>query len=328
LKSSPDKSSEDILPAIEGRFEVMLGLALEGHAPEETHPSLEDIAGWYDQTLPKARSRQVKAHVARCQECYAVWFGLVECGCGGAVEPAPGLFARAVAACANLLNQPRAWGLVTTGLAAVGVTAAYLFASGDPAWLRTIDRGYTSLSGAVAQSAPSATRWSWGRGLGARGMDNPWERLAELRTSHEHEAARAAFGVGVRAGLSESLNDTSDWTPVLAALPAEPPACVPAASPPSCEEINTIFQGVGRWAVLLHFACLLDRQPGGEQPDTAFWRDQIGVLGKVGSAIDAQLPADAFGRFFSDWRAESLASEDPRAVLCAREASLLSLGLD
>jgi hypothetical protein len=213
LKSSPDKSSEDILPAIEGRFEVMLGLALEGHAPEETHPSLEDIAGWYDQTLPKARSRQVKAHVARCQECYAVWFGLVECGCGGAVEPAPGLFARAVAACANLLNQPRAWGLVTTGLAAVGVTAAYLFASGDPAWLRTIDRGYTSLSGAVAQSAPSATRWSWGRGLGARGMDNPWERLAELRTSHEHEAARAAFGVGVRAGLSESLNDTSDWTP-------------------------------------------------------------------------------------------------------------------
>ena len=328
MKSSADKSSEDILPAIEGRLEVMLGLALEGHPPEETHPSLEDIAGWYDQTLPQARSIQVKAHVARCRECYAVWFGLLECGPCGAEEPAPGLFARALAACANWLNQTRAWGLATTGLAAVGVTAAYLFASGDPAWLRTIDRGYKSLSGAVAQSAPSATRWAWGKGLGVRGMENPWERLAELRISHEHEAARAAFGAGVRAGLSETLHDTSDWTPVLAALPTEPPACVPSASPPSCEEINTIFQGVGRWAVLLHFACLLDRQPGGEQPNTAFWRDQISVLGKVGSEIDAQLPADAFGRFFSDWQAEALASEDPRAVLCAREASLLSLGLD
>ena len=52
------------------------------------------------------------------------------------------------------------------------------------------------------------------------------------------------------------------------------------------------------------------------------------ALERLGSEIDAHLPADAFGRFFSDWRAESLASEDPRAVLCAREASLLSLGLD
>jgi hypothetical protein len=330
LESSADKSSEHILPPIEGRFEVMLGLALEQHPPEETHPSLEEIAGWYDQTLPQARSPQVKTHVARCRECYAVWFSLVECGRGGEVVPAPGAFARAVAACASWLNQPRAWGVVATGLAAVGVAATYLIAPGDPAWLQTIDHGYRSLSGAVAQSAPSAARWPWGRGLGARAMDNPWERLAEIRISHAHEAARAAFGVGVRVGLSESLHDTSEWTSVLAALPAEPPACTRAELPPwaACEDINTIFEGVGRWAVLLHFACLLDRQPGGQQPDAAFWRDQIGVLEKVGGAIDEHLPSDAFGRFFSDWSAESLASNDPRAVLCAREASLLSLGLD
>jgi hypothetical protein len=321
-----------MLPGLEGRLEAMLGLALDAHPAEGSCPSIEEIAGWYDRTLPQARARHVKAHVARCQQCYSVWFGLVECGgLRGAVESvAPGFLGRARAALAGWFALPRHWGPIATGVAAAGVTAAYLIAPGQPAWIGTIDRGYESLSGVVAQSAPSAARWPWGKGLGERGVENPWDELAELRMSHEHEAARAAFGAGVRAGLSESLHDTSEWTSVLAALPPEPPACASAASQKTCEEINTVFEGVGRWAVLLHFACLLDRQltEGAAPPDAAFWRDQIDVLEKVGGAIDARLPADAFGRFFSDWRAEALTVDDPRAVLCAREASLLSLGLD
>jgi hypothetical protein len=227
-----------------------------------------------------------------------------------------------------MLTGFRFWGPLAAGLAAAAAAAVYMFPVGSASWIRNIDGGYESLAQVVAQSAPSAARWTWGRGLGVRGVEDPWERLASLQASYEHEAAVSAFGAGARAGLRASVGDAPDWAPILAALPAAPHPCDSAAAPDACEKVSTTFEGVGRWAVLLHFACALDPASAGSAPDAAFWRDQAGVLDQAARAIDASVAGSPFDRFFSDWQAEAQRGDDPRAVLCAREASLLSLGLD
>ena len=307
---------------------MLLSLAIAAPAPQDRCPSLEEIAGWHDGTLPREALQRVTAHVARCASCYATWFCLVEAA-DLVSEPAPSAWAKLLASWRAFFSGLGPASFVTAGLAAAAVAFVAVSLVGGPTWTGMIDSGYRSLSGTVAHSAPSATRWLWGKGLGQRAVENPWGRLAETQANYVHEAARTAFGAGVRRGLGESVPDSGDWTGVLAALPAAPPSCANAGSPEVCNEINTIFPGVGRWAVLLHFSCGLGEGPdSAQQPDANFWKQQASVLEQAGRLVESNMPGDPFARFFADWRAEAQRSGHPRTALCAREAALLSLGLD
>lgn len=324
MEPSPGKREEESTARAAERVDVLLALAIDEPGPAGDCPPLEDIAGWYDGTLPRARVPAVRAHVARCRPCYAAWLALVDAGLG---SPARGTIRDAIrrlrAAWIRCLGQPRSWGLTAAAAAAAaaaGMAAIWIAVPFGPGWVRTIDGGYEGLAAAIAQASPDAGRWTWGTGLAARGFG-----------AEPDPIARAAFGAGVRTGLRETVGATSGWMPVLAGLPAEPPPCAGASEPAACEERAAVFHDVGRWATLLHFACALGEQsaPGIEPPDASFWHGQSRVIGEAGRAIDDALPSDdPFARFFADWRAEARAGDDPQQVLCAREASLLSLGLD
>jgi hypothetical protein len=329
LEPSAVDRDEEGEPPVAERVEVLLALAIDAPGPATSCPPLEDIAAWYDGRLPRAEVPSIRTHVARCRRCYAAWWALVEAA--GVAGPARVTLRdagrRLLSACGRGLARPRTWGLTAAAAAAAGVAVLYFGAWGAPGWIDTINDGYRNLSTAVARSAPAAARWTWGAGLASRGLRATPDGAAHAGT---HETARAAFSAGVRTGLDETVGTASAWMPVLAALPAEPLPCTHASTPAGCEERNAVFHEVGRWATLVHFACTLEREPaqGAAPPDAAFWRAQSRVIGEAGRAIDAALPDDPFARFFADWRAEARASDDPRSLLCAREASLLSLGLD
>jgi hypothetical protein len=306
---------------------VLLSLAIDTAGPQESCPSLEEIAGWQDGTLPHEAVERVTAHVARCASCYAIWFSLVE-DADLVPERAPSAWAKLLASCRTFFGSMGPASFAAAGLAAAAVAFVAISFFREPAWTRLIDSGYRTLSGTIAHSTPSATRWSWGKGLGVRAVENPWDPGASSRASEVHEAARTAFGAGVRHGIGESVPDAGEWKGVLATLPAAPPACARGDSPEACNEINAILPGVGRWAVLLHFSCDLGAAVDAQQPTAAFWKQKATVLEQAGRLIEKNLPEDPFARFFADWRAEVQRGGDARSALCAREAALLSLGLD
>ena len=222
-----------------------------------------------------------------------------------------------------------AGGVFTTVLAGLFLNAVISPIPTQRSLYERIEQGYMTYreSGLAANARE---KWFWGSGLQLKSPGAADDMSAAL--PWERRAAHRAFQYGVRAGLQEAVGGSGFWRGVVQSLPADPEGCAGNADEDACSDINLAFYGLGRWAVLVHFACdvttsfRLSSQAQQKLPRD-FWTRQVDVMAELDQSVQATLPNSRFSRFFSDWRREAEVPTEPRNVLCSREAALLSLGL-
>ena len=71
------------------RLRVRLALAIGQRPLEGPCPEPEDIVAWHERALPGAEARRIRAHVAHCETCYALWTGLLSLDAKPQVVPEP-----------------------------------------------------------------------------------------------------------------------------------------------------------------------------------------------------------------------------------------------
>lgn len=293
-------------------------------------PPPATIAAFHDGRLSAEQAAATKQHLRVCHRCYQDWVALI--------DVADIVDARAAA------TAPR-WRRWLSGVAmpapmrAATAALVLLGAIGTTLWVVSPERGDASLvqrvDGAFGTfvsmtSLPArerlidSGRWVWRPGLASRGLQQPIDGdVAAFQ-------ALRAFAAGAGTGLRALAPSTPDWQIVLADLPASP-GCADTLAASECDNVNDVFQSLGRWAVVLHFACgaRADQVAGGSET-IGFWTAQTELLGDFEHNARRVLPDRPLTRYLGMWR-EGVANgvDTPGAVtaLCDRSAGFLSLGL-
>ncbi|MEM9387550.1 MAG: zf-HC2 domain-containing protein [Pseudomonadota bacterium] len=277
--------------------------------PPDTH-----LAALFDGSLPPAQAAQVRRHIAHCPRCYRSLLHLAEVS-DLLVEPSP-----------IPLRPSR--GLITllggVGVAAAAVLLTLTLQLGGPDWVRTMDAPYDALREAVVDGRyrPSATGWIWRKGYAARGLGLPDTARTRI--------ARSALTKGVAQGLDTATDPLDErWASIRRDTPAPSLACE-EVSARECRRIAQFHQAVGRWAVLMHFACeplRSDEVPsaqGGRNVwmGEAFWQDAITTLEGIAERSARITPDEGYARLFQNWSARAVADEP--ATVCRGVPPLLS----
>lgn len=313
------------------RVEVLLALALKRTPAAGVCPSLEEISAWYERRLTARREREVESHVARCPHCYGIWSGLLD---AGTHRDGPGIqYEHTAESAAGWRRSIWRGGLIGAGLTVVcALFLVYSFLLPQrtqwPLYER-VEQGYLAfIEAGLAAAIP--TKWVWSSGLQFKGAEIA--SGASQQKIRQHQTAQQAFQYGVRVGLQRVAGADGFWRGAVQALPSKPDTCAGILEEEGCEAINRTFYELGRWAVLIHFACDVTTAFG-MSPETPmllssdFWPQQADLMTELDASIQASLPNSRFGRFFSEWHREVEDPTQPRSVLCGREAALLSLGL-
>jgi len=321
-------------PSLTEQVDILLALALGKDPVTGDCPSMEQIAAWHDGRLTASLGAEVESHVARCQHCYVIWSGMLD--------------AIAVDSEVHSQNRPdrsysRPWSwmgwrpdwrtvLAGGGLATAGIVllvSLFLDSERSP-WsqFENIEQGYLTIA-AAGLAAAIDEKWVWGSGLRIKSPDvvgginnKSWER----------QAAQRAFQYGVRIGLQRMVGADGFWRGAVQALPSSPESCSGNAQTDECESINRTFYELGRWGVLVHFACDVSNSfrlsyKVTEQLPADFWVQQVGLMAELDQLVQETLSDSSFARFFTEWRREAEEPVQPRSTLCSREAALLTLGL-
>ncbi|MEO0422254.1 MAG: zf-HC2 domain-containing protein [Pseudomonadota bacterium] len=278
--------------------------------PPQTH-----IAALFDGKLDADQAAEVRAHLATCPHCYRSLLHLSEVA--DLIDDA---------APAPLARRHRLF----TRLGGLGIAAALLLTTATllqpllrPAdWTRTMEAPYATLRGAVVEGRhrPSATGWIWRPGYSARGLGLP--DTARTRV------ARAALTSGVAQGLDAVTSSLEPWMPVRGELSAAAALSCEDLPERECASITEFHQDVGRWAVLMHFACEplrgdgLDAAGADTWVDRPFWQDATDTLSAIAKQSARLTPDDAYARLFANWSTRADANEP--ATLCRGVPPLLS----
>lgn len=59
------------------KADSLMALAMSAETAPGPHPTAEQIAAWHESALDAAEASQTERHVAHCDQCYAVWSGLL-----------------------------------------------------------------------------------------------------------------------------------------------------------------------------------------------------------------------------------------------------------
>jgi len=331
--SNGDNAGES---SLEEQVDVLLVLALSQESATGDCPSMEQIVAWHEHRLIGRPGAEVESHVARCQHCYGIWSGLLDAA-GVDNEPRP-----------QDRRDPRrqrcwSWtrwysrrraGLVSGGLIAAGIVALLVSLNFGPErsqWphIANIEQGYLTIV-ETGLAAAIEEKWTWGSGLGIKSPDVVGGN--NKKESWERQLAQRAFRYGVRVGLQRMVGADGFWRGAVQALPSSTESCSGSMEEEACESINRAFYELGRWGVLVHFACDVSTSFGtstrvSEQLSPEFWTLQVDLMAELDQLIQLTLSDSSFARFFTEWRREAEEPIQPRTALCSREAALLTLGL-
>ncbi len=275
-------------------------------------PTDEEIAALFDGRLTPSRATQVRAQLAHCPDGYRSLIHLTEVADIADAAAAPA--------------RPHPYRGRITLMGGLGVAAAALLATvtlllDSPDRTLSLDDSYLALSQAVSSGRyrPSQTGWIWRAGYGSRNLGAP--------ETARSTAAQTALTVGVARGLEQSTSSLEDWLEVRSDLGAVKMRCgeLPAGE---CERIRSLYEEVGRWAVLMHFACE-PLQSGDSQSDSdgawtepQFWQEAGTSLARIAEESARLTPDGPYARLFENWNARTDPA-DP-ATLCRGVPPLLS----
>ena len=286
------------------RAGVLIALAADAELPSGSCPSLEDIAAWHDQMLPTADALHVRAHIARCPKCYAKWSNLAEGAL--AVSAARREIPRRITLF-ELWGNVRAASKARAGMvAAMSALVVVLFAviPGRQGTLESqIDAGYLQLAGLNI-----GDDWAW-----RRAVVSP-----EFKIRGAADADYHAFRAGVRQGLEQLVRKSDYWQEVVAALPQQPMPC--QQDDQGCQNRSVQMRNAGRWAVLVHLACI------GPQVKSEFWTTQVQVAKRILQAFASTEDATAMERAIVRAAAE-VQDDEARKRLCGASFRLLGSAL-
>lgn len=312
--------------------ELVLALALCDKPAEGVCPSLEEIVSWQEHKLSGELKDRVTSHVARCDRCHHVWTNLVSALNVIAEHDQHSITALPARYkwTQYLLPLRKLILMRNTSYAAalVGALTIFLMIFNQPSLDEMIDMGYMSLADANINIAVPE-KWVWQIGIPLRGFDTA---MSQHKETEQTGINKTAFQSGMRNGLEKIVDITPFWRTVLENLPSEPVNCGSKELESSCKDANTAFHATGRWSVLLHFACdrtqTKDTETMLDNPiDKTFWKEQVVVMHQLGTFFSENTPSSEFDRFFYEWKRETEDSSDVRGALCARETTLLTLGV-
>ena len=285
------------------RTGVLIALAVDTEMPSGACPSLEDIAAWHDQMLPAADVSHVRSHVARCPKCYAKWSGLADAAL--AVLPRREIARRTTIF--ELWTKVRAASKSRAGMAAaMSVLVVTLFAvipMRQVTLESQIDAGYIQLAGLNI-----GDDWAWRSAMA----------LPEFKIRGEADADYYAFRAGVRQGLEQLVRKSDYWQEVVASLPPHPLPC--RQDDQGCQDRSVQMRNAGRWAVLVHLACI------GPQVKSEFWTTQVQVAKRILKTFATPDNASKMERAIVRAVAE-VQDDHPRKRLCGASFRLLGSAL-
>lgn len=109
-------------------------LALTGRR-EDDCPDLDAIVAWHERRLDTERMREVEAHVAHCDRCFALWRGLAAVTDADPRRASAADTPRATGWWSRLrarLAQPALLGALVAGVASVAVVSVYVLGPAEP----------------------------------------------------------------------------------------------------------------------------------------------------------------------------------------------------
>lgn len=285
------------------RAGVLIALAADTEWPSGACPSLEDIAAWHDQMLPAAEVSHVRSHIARCPKCYAKWSSLADAAL--AVSPRREIARRTTIL--ELWAKVRAASKSRVGMAAAMsalVVALFAVIPLRQATLESqIDASYVQLAGLNI-----GDDWAW-----RSAVVSP-----EFKIRGEADADYYAFRAGVRQGLEQVVRKSDYWQEVVAALPPHPLPC--QQDDQGCQDRSVQMRNAGRWAVLVHLACI------GPEVKSEFWTTQVQIAKRILKTFATPDNASTMERAIVRAVAE-VQDDHPRKRLCGASFRLLGSAL-
>ncbi len=246
--SQKNKPSETSDKNAEHRL-ALLGLALDTQPPPGPRPSLEEIDQFRLNHLPKKRAAQVKAYIARDNECYQAWSDLLaseqQINSHFVSTPKISIIQR----CLNAINrEPAIWigGGFATAAASVFIGVVLVKTLLMPGMVDGINNDYVRFSG-----SPDINAWIQYANS---------EKNIEFKKPGAYDRHKLAILVGVHQGLIElqedgRLGQSKNWTKLIQSYPERSPDCQNQQNPANCENQNQILVNLGRWVTLVQLKC-------------------------------------------------------------------------
>lgn len=241
------------------RAEVLIALAADAKSPSGSCPSLEDIAAWHDKMLPAAEVSHVRAHIARCPICYATWSSLADAAfVVSATRREVSRRTTFIELWAKLRGVSRSRAGLAAAMSALVVMLIVVIPGRETGLESQIDAGYLQLAGMSI-----GDDWAWRNAVIS----------SEFKTRGAADADYHAFRAGVRQGLEQLVKQSDYWQEIAAALPQQPLPC--QQEDQMCEVRSAQMRNAGRWAVLVHLACI------GPEVKSEFWTTQARIAKRI-----------------------------------------------
>lgn len=280
----------------------LLALALDNPPPPDgVAPDLNELVAWQQGRVPQPRADEIKSHVARDPEIYALWRQARE---AQAVVPPFQTWL-------NRFKLPQWIGRperFATGAYPLAIAAALLLVivlpqlGHSPTLSSQIDEGYQTLTPLNVSSA------QWLSGLDVH------EKSLEMPTSNSPNLSE--LKLPINAGIRQGLQDLTathkldgSW---LAALRFYPPLQARCPEGKNCDARFAVLKEFGRWVTLNRLQCLDSTVTTQPKPDEQ--------LSHFIEAAAGHQELSGFRRLLEQWQTEM--AHDP-ARFCQKIAEVL-----
>jgi hypothetical protein len=248
MTDNSDKEPHDDISA-EQQLLGKLRLLADAEQAIGPKPDLKEIQDWHLGKLDVKRAAQVKSHVARDPQCYALWSELLASESG--IEP---VAVKKPAVLHSLLLTAKAWWTrptqvwMGTGLAtALAVLVVVVMLPG---------REWSPLDNPIVTDLD----YNW-----------PYENLSITRSGELPYRYKVAIQSGVRVAL-EKTTRSPDWGRAIQALPQHALPCEGEKDQRTCQAHTSLSRSIGVVAGAMYLACLEQEKQQQRYFDDKYWQ--------------------------------------------------------
>lgn len=246
------------------RLGAIFGLLADNEAPVGPRPDLNEIQAWHNGKLDESRAAEIKTHVARDPECFAIWSELLATQ-DDMVEQAAETSHRPIL----FLDKIKRF-----------------FIAPIPKW---VGGGIATTMAILLVVLMLPTQQDWSP------IDDPvltdekaqWPYLGRSITrggslNYRHKVALQA---GISQGILLSTQGKHDWSKVLDYLHDKPQVCANEKEKQLCEKQTQLLQKTGLHASVLYLACLEHENVTTKSFDDSFWKKQTRAWRKIADEL-------------------------------------------